>query len=133
MNKKVFEFGPFELDTAQQELRRRGARLKMPGSRLRLLFLFVTRHGGLVTREEIAACLWKETQNVDVMSGINTAVNQLRAQLGDDPAAPAYIETVIGTGYRFIAKVSEIDVPALPEPPDPNPPILEAPDPLPAI
>jgi Tol biopolymer transport system component/DNA-binding winged helix-turn-helix (wHTH) protein len=103
----IFRFGPFELDAAQQELRRRGVRLRLPASRLRLLLLFVNRHGHLITREEIANALWKDTQTVDIVSGINTAVNQLRGHLGDDPASPKYIETVIGAGYRFIASVVE--------------------------
>ena len=111
----VFEFGPFALDPAQQQLSRRGIRLKIPPSRLRLLLLFLTHPGDLLTREEIAACLWSDAQNVDIVSGINTAVNQLRAHLGDDPASPKYIETVIGSGYRFIGSVSEIEVPAKPE------------------
>jgi eukaryotic-like serine/threonine-protein kinase len=114
MRSKVFEFGPFQLDPAQQQLSRRGTRLKLPPSRLRLLLLFLTRHGDLLTREEIAACLWSDAQNVDIMSGINTAVNQLRAHLGDDPASPKYIETVIGAGYRFIASVSEGEAPGNP-------------------
>ncbi len=108
----AFEFGPFQLDAAQQQLRRRGIRLKLSASRLRLLVLFLTRRGELITRDEIAACLWSDSQNVDVVSGINTAVNQLRAQLGDDPASPKYIETVIGSGYRFIASVTEVESPA---------------------
>jgi len=111
MRANVLQFGSFELDPGQQELRRRGVRLRLPPSRFRLLLLLVTRSGDLVTREEIAACLWKDTQNIDIMSGINTAVNQLRAQLGDDPAAPRYIETVIGAGYRFTASVVEVAVP----------------------
>lgn len=106
----VFQFGPFELDPTQQELRRKGVRLRVPGSRLRLLHLLVSHAGHLISRDEIAAALWKDTQTVDVVSGINTAVNQLRAQLGDDPAAPRYIETVIGAGYRFIADVVEVEL-----------------------
>jgi Tol biopolymer transport system component/DNA-binding winged helix-turn-helix (wHTH) protein len=111
MKAKTFGFGPFELDPAQQQLRRRGIRLRLPASRIRLLVLLVMRRGELVSREEIAACLWTDAKTVDVITGINTAMNQLRSQLGDDPAAPKYIETVIGSGYRFIAKVSEIEVP----------------------
>jgi Tol biopolymer transport system component/DNA-binding winged helix-turn-helix (wHTH) protein len=111
MKVKAFEFGPFHLDLAQQQLRRNGMRVKLPVSRFRLLLLFVTRHGDLVTREEISDCLWTKAENVDVMSGINTAVNQLRAKLGDDPASPKFIETVVGAGYRFIAGVSEIEEP----------------------
>jgi eukaryotic-like serine/threonine-protein kinase len=111
MKAKIFGFGPFELDPAQQQLRRRGIRLRLPASRIRLLLLLVTRRGELISRGEIASCLWTDTRTVDVITGINTAVNHLRTQLGDDPAAPKYIETVIGSGYRFIAKVSEIEVP----------------------
>jgi Tol biopolymer transport system component/DNA-binding winged helix-turn-helix (wHTH) protein len=73
----------------------------------------VSRQGHLITREEIASALWKDTHTVDIVSGINTAVNQLRSHLGDDPASPKYIETVIGSGYRFIARV--VESPAKPE------------------
>jgi Tol biopolymer transport system component/DNA-binding winged helix-turn-helix (wHTH) protein len=107
----LFQFGPFELDPTQQELRRKGVRLRLPGSRLRLLHLLVSRSGDLISRDEIASILWKDTHTIDVVSGINTAVNQLRAQLGDDPASPRYIETVIGAGYRFIADVVAVEPP----------------------
>ncbi len=118
MKASVFQFGPFELDRGRLELRRRGVRIRLPVSRLRLLLLLVTRRGELVTRDEIAACLWKDTQNIDVVGGINTAMNHLRSQLGDDPASPKYIETVIGAGYRFVAIIEEVAVPdtAAPEP-----------------
>jgi len=114
MRAKIFQFGKYELDMGLQELRSRGIRLRVPASRLRLLVLFVTRKGDLLTREEIAACLWKDSQNIDVMSGINTAVNQLRAQLGDGPASPKFIETVVGVGYRFVADVVETSSPVNP-------------------
>jgi Tol biopolymer transport system component/DNA-binding winged helix-turn-helix (wHTH) protein len=106
---RVFRFGQFELDPTQQRLSRNGLRLRLPASRIRLLQLFVSRHGELITRDEIASILWGNTQTVDTVSGINTAVNQLRGHLGDDSAAPKYIETVIGTGYRFIADVEATD------------------------
>jgi Tol biopolymer transport system component/DNA-binding winged helix-turn-helix (wHTH) protein len=108
MDARTFAFGPFMMDCSRLELRRLGVRLPLPVSRIRLLALFLSRPGELITRDEIAACLWKHPGNVDVVSGINTAVNQLRVCLGDDSAAPHYIETVIGAGYRFIADVTEI-------------------------
>src|SRR5580658_7419398 len=114
MNTWTFEFGPFELNPGRQELRRSGVRLRLPPSSFRLLVLFVSRSGELITRDEIAACLWKDEQNVDIMSGINTAVKQLRSHLGDDSTTPRYIETLVGAGYRFIAPVVEIPKPAGP-------------------
>ena len=111
----IFRFGPFELNPAEQELRRNGVRLRLPASRFRLLLLFMSRHGQLVTREEIASALWSDVRTIDTNSGIHTAVNQLREQLEDDSSAPKYIETVVGVGYRFIATVLEApDAPPAP-------------------
>jgi len=36
---------------------------------------------------------------------VDTRIAELRRALGDDAADPAYIETVTGQGYRFIAAV----------------------------
>lgn len=108
----VYRFGPFELDSAQLELRKDGLRLRLSASRLRLLELLVCRAGQLVTREEITSLLWQDSLTVDATNGINTAVNQLRRLLGDDSGSPQFIETVIGVGYRFIATVEPIGLPA---------------------
>ena len=71
--------------------------------------MLLERRGKLVTREEIAAQLWPDSGSVDVVGGINTAVNRIRAVLNDDAAKPRFIETVVGKGYRFIAPVEEIE------------------------
>lgn len=105
----TYHFGPFELDPVRYELLRQGHRLRVPASLMELLLLLVNRPGELVTREQIVAALWKEPGSVDVRQGINTAVARLRAVLGDDPANPRYLETVIGRGYRFIALVEEVE------------------------
>jgi DNA-binding winged helix-turn-helix (wHTH) protein/Tol biopolymer transport system component len=98
-------FGSFEFDFALQELRKRGMRVRLPVSQLRLLTLFLEKPGCLITREEIVSRLWKDPHSIDVSNGVNSASNRLRTELNDDPAKPIYIDTVIGLGYRFIAKV----------------------------
>ena len=35
---------------------------------------------------------------------VDVHIANLRKKLGDDPAAPTYIETVRGAGYRFAGK-----------------------------
>ncbi len=104
----AFQFGPFVLDLKRHELMRGAARVHLSVSQMKLLELFVERAGELVTRNDIAVVLWEQPEAVDVANGINTALNRLRAQLGDDRTSPMYIETVIGLGYRFIAKVESI-------------------------
>jgi len=108
---EIFRFGPFELDTGSAELRKRDRRLRLSASLTKLLTYFVTRPGELITRQQIADCLWDEPQYVDTTSGINTAVNRLRAALDDDPATPIYIETSIGLGYRFVSPVERLSPP----------------------
>src|ERR1700722_10036135 len=105
---KVFRFERNELDIDRYELRRMGKRVRLSRSLTELLRLLVERRGKLVTRDEIAAHLWTNPEMVDVMQGINTAVNRLRGALNDDPSKPRFIETVVGKGYRFIAEVEEI-------------------------
>jgi DNA-binding winged helix-turn-helix (wHTH) protein/Tol biopolymer transport system component len=105
----IFEFGNFRFDTARQELRRRGRRVRISVSLLKLLTLFLSRPGELVTRGQIADTLWQIQGTIDVAVGINTTVRRLRAILEDDPSSPLYIETVIGLGYRFIAAVEEVE------------------------
>ena len=83
-----------------------------------LLILLVENRSKLVTREEIETFLWPESGLVDVVQGINAAVNRIRAVLNDDASKPRFIETVIGEGYRFIARVEEtVEEPAPIRPP----------------
>jgi DNA-binding winged helix-turn-helix (wHTH) protein/Tol biopolymer transport system component len=140
---KIYRFGPYELNLAGYELRKRERRIRLPASAMELLHLLVDRSGELVTRDEIAGRLWTEPETVDVTHGINTAVNRLRTVLGDDPSSPAYIETVVSKGYRFIAEVTAEDI-FVPSPQgkaaaEPTPsmsaalPIVEVPDPIAAV
>jgi DNA-binding winged helix-turn-helix (wHTH) protein len=104
-------FGSFTFDPKRQELTKRGLRIRMPASQLRLLTMFIERPGELITRDEIMSRLWVDTSNIDVSTGINTAIMRLRQNLGDLKDAPEYIETVIGLGYRFVAKVEDVSSP----------------------
>jgi DNA-binding winged helix-turn-helix (wHTH) protein len=101
-------FGSFQFDFASQVLSKNGSTIPLSASQTRLLTLFLTSRGVLLTRDEIASHLWKDSRNIDVSNGINSAVNRLRYTLNDDTARPAYIETVIGLGYRFIAPVEQL-------------------------
>ena len=57
----------------------------------------------LVSRGEIVERLWGKDVFVDVETGVHTAIRKIRQALRDSPEAPAFIETVPGKGYRFIA------------------------------
>src|SRR5258708_8038100 len=101
----ILRFDDFELDSQQCQLSRCGEVIRLEKLPMDLLILLVDRRGALVKREEIAAALWGATAFVDEEHGISTAIRKIRGALGDDPAAPRYIETVVRRGYRFKGEV----------------------------
>ena len=70
-----------------------------------LLILLVERHRQLVWRADIAKRLWDPGVFVDIEMGVNTAIRKVRQALRDSRASPAFIETISGKGYRFIAPI----------------------------
>jgi DNA-binding winged helix-turn-helix (wHTH) protein len=51
----VYRFGPYEVDTASNELRKFGLRVKLERKPLQLLIALVERAGEVVTRRRAAA------------------------------------------------------------------------------
>jgi len=75
---------------------------------MELLILLVERRRQLVSRADIAKRLWDPGVFVDIEMGVNTAIRKLRQALRDSRESPAFVETVSGKGYRFIAPVKAV-------------------------
>src|SRR6185436_2294293 len=114
---ETLRFGDCELDLAAYELRRQGRPVRIERRAMDLLILLVERRKQLVTRSEIVERLWGKDVFVDVETGVNTLVFKVRQALRDSSEAPAYVETVPGKGYRFIAPVEVGSGPEAPGPP----------------
>ena len=111
-----YRFEGFELDLKRYELRRNGHILKLEKIPMELLILLISRNGELVSREEIVAKLWGQDVFVETEHGVNTAIRKIRQTLGDDTENSRFVQTVIGKGYRFAAKVtSKADETAVPK------------------
>src|ERR1700733_10854336 len=115
----VYQFGDFSLHSGRFELCRKGRRLKLERKPLELLVLLVTKHGQVVTRNEIARCLWEREVFVDIEHGINTAIRKIRQVLGDSSDLPRFVQTISGSGYRFVAPVTAVE-PEVTEPTQPT-------------
>jgi TolB-like protein/Tfp pilus assembly protein PilF len=103
-----FRFGEFELDISAYELRRGGQPVHLERHPMDLLILLVERRRQLVSRADIAKRLWDSSVFVDVEMGVNTAIRKLRQALRDSRESPAFVETISGKGYRFIAPVNAV-------------------------
>ena len=98
-------FGVFEFDAQTLELRKNGRLLSVRPQPLTLLALLLERPGDLVSREEIQSALWPGDTFVDFDQGVNHAIRELRAALGDAADSPRFVQTLPRRGYKFIAPV----------------------------
>jgi DNA-binding response OmpR family regulator len=58
----------------------------------------------VVTRDRLLDQVWGWSEPVGTRT-VDTRINELRRALEDDADNPTYIETVIGSGYRFLRRV----------------------------
>lgn len=115
--RRLTRFGGFELDLRSGELSKEGVLVRLQDKPLRVLEILLERRGEVVTRDELRQVLWPVDTFVDFDGGLNTAVNKLRAALGDSAESARFVETVGRRGYRLTAPVEAVevtpDVPAL--------------------
>ena len=124
---QILQFGVFEVDLAQGELRKHGRKIKLQERPFQLLAALLERPGQVVTREELVRRLWSDTL-VDFDNGLNIAAKKIREALDDDATTPRYVETLPRRGYRFIAPVQSLSARAAQATPAREP----SPQPVPA-
>ena len=103
---QLARFGPFEVDLARKELRRRGVQIHLQEKPFQILELLLEEAGEVVSRETLQQRLWPSGTYVDFEKGLNTAIKKLRQALGDSADAPRYVETLPRRGYRLIVPVT---------------------------
>ncbi|UYO75290.1 response regulator transcription factor [Halomonas qinghailakensis] len=65
-----------------------------------LLWHFATHPGRVFSRAQLLDTVWGYSHE-GYEHTVNTHINRLRGKIEADPAAPAFIQTVWGVGYRF--------------------------------
>ena len=103
---KIYEFGPFRLDVAEQRLLRGGEEVLLTPKVFDLLVVLAQNRGRLMGKEELLKALWPDSFVEE--ANLNVNVSALRRALGETPSAPQYVETVPRRGYRFVADVREL-------------------------
>ena len=129
---QILQFGVFEVDLAQGELRKHGRKIKLQERPFQLLAALLERPGQVVTRDELVRRLWNDTL-VDFDNGLNIAAKKIREALDDDAATPRYVETLPRRGYRFIAQVQTRNIPPVEAPAPSQITLQPAPQPVPTI
>jgi two-component system alkaline phosphatase synthesis response regulator PhoP len=94
--------GELEIDLRKAEVRRNGQLLALSAKEFHLLRYFIDHRGATIGRDELLDAVWgydslPNTRTVDVH------VASLRRKIEVNQRAPAYILTVHGLGYKFVA------------------------------
>jgi len=100
----IYRFDPFELDTAQIELREGGQAIPVEPQVFALLRLLIEKRDRMVPREEIINEIWEGRFVSD--SAVTSRIKSLRQALGDDGRTQRYVRTIHGQGFRFVGTVT---------------------------
>ena len=96
-------FPPFCLDPINERLMRDREVIRLRPKSFAVLRYLAERPDKLVRKMELIEAVWPETYVTDAL--LKVCVREIRKALGDDSAAPRFIETAHRRGYRFIAPV----------------------------
>jgi len=95
----VFKFGPYVLDYDAYLLKKNGERIPLSSKEFGCLAWLTEHCGKAMNVESIYNGVWKN--NYGDLTTVAVYIQRLRKKIEEDPANPAYIETVHGMGYRF--------------------------------
>jgi DNA-binding response OmpR family regulator len=98
----ALKVGELALDTGARTATMAGSPLELSRKEFDVLALLAGEAGRVVTRERLLEDVW-ETTWFGSTKTLDVHVSALRRKLGDDPAAPRYLHTVRGVGFRLAA------------------------------
>lgn len=79
----------------------RGESVELTAVEYRLLCLFLTNRGKVLTRTVILDRLWDNAGNFVDDNTLSVYIRRLREKLEENPSAPKYLKTVRGVGYKW--------------------------------
>jgi DNA-binding response OmpR family regulator len=99
-NRLSFAAGALEIDLANYLVFINGEELELTPREFSLLAVLAQNAGRVVATESLLEDAWGEAY-VNAKQNIKPYIHYLRKKIELDPAAPKWIKTVRGVGYRF--------------------------------
>jgi len=102
----VMRMGPLTVDPGRDRVTVGGENVDLSVLERRLLTALMDADGRTLSREQLLDAIHGAGRSDAFDRAIDVYVKRLREKLGDDPAAPRYVATVRGVGYRAASPVS---------------------------
>src|SRR5262245_38577182 len=94
----ILRFDAYEVDLAQQELRRGGTAVPIEPQVFDVLAYLVQNRGRIVSKDELLETVWQGRIVSD--AALTSRISAARRAIGDDGATQTYIRTVHKRGLR---------------------------------
>jgi DNA-binding response OmpR family regulator len=98
---EVLTFDGLTIDTTRHEVTVDGAPVRLTARELGVLDLLARHPRQVFSRDQLMERVWGYLSATDTGT-VTVHVRRLREKIERDPAAPRWIETVWGVGYRFV-------------------------------
>ena len=98
--KIVYDDGQLRVDLRDGMVMRRGERVDLSPTEMRLLAHLLRQKGRVVPREELLVSVWGP-EYAHQLRYLSVYIRYLRQKIEDNPSSPRYIQTRWGLGYLF--------------------------------
>jgi two-component system KDP operon response regulator KdpE len=97
-----YDDGHLAVDLARREVVLDGVPVALTRKEYAVLALLLRHAGRVVSQQQLLREIWGATHIQDTHY-LRIVLARLRQKLGDDPAAPRWLKTESGVGYRFLS------------------------------
>ena len=105
MDQVIYKSGEVEIDSLNRKFSRAGKEYSLEPKVFAVLLQLFARPGDLLTRDALLDAVWGHRYVTP--STLNRVIALARRALSDDVDTPRFIQTVHGTGYRYIGTVEK--------------------------
>ena len=97
---QVIEYGDLRIDPISRYVTVRGSQVELTLKEFDLLFLLAQHPRQVFTRNQLLERVWGNANYIEPGT-VTVHIRRLREKIEEHPAAPRYLMTVWGVGYRF--------------------------------
>ena len=110
----LFDDGHLRVDLARRTVQVAGEAVALSRKEFAVLAMLVRYAGRVVTQQHLLRELWGPG-HVEDTHYLRVVVGKIRQHIADEAAAPRYLRTEPGVGYRFLGEVPVANPPVLPD------------------